>query len=401
MKWEEDKLENRAEFKNGLNYSKRDFGKGLKVINVSDFKNYSTINYHGLTEINPFGIKYEGYLLEENDILFVRSNGNKSLVGRSLFINGIEEEEVVYSGFCIRCRFNSEKLNPRFYSYLFRTNIIRNTLSNSASGTNITNLNQTILGSLKIPIPPREVQNRIVTILSAYDDAIENNLRRIALLEEAAQNLYREWFVHFRFPGLKEVEFVDGLPVGWERKELNELILISKGKKAKEEFDRPNEETVNYLLVDVLERKNKRFCYPEKLRIAEEGETLMLMDGSRSGKVFRSIDGAIGSTLAVLRLKDERLSREFLYQYLKYREKEIISKNTGSAIPHANKSYIFSMQIDVPTDDILNQFRFVSEKIKEQVATLYEHNQTLKEARDILLPRLMNGTIEVEEESKN
>ena len=112
-------------------------------------------------------------------------------------------------------------------------------------------------------------------------------------------------------------------------------------KKAKEEFDRPNEETVNYLLVDVLERKNKRFCYPEKLRIAEEGETLMLMDGSRSGKVFRSIDGAIGSTLAVLRLKDERLSREFLYQYLKYREKEIISKNTGSAIPHANKSYIF------------------------------------------------------------
>ena len=396
MSWEYVNLSEVAEFKNGVNFDKSSFGLGMKVINVGDFKDKLYPNYLTLPQINPDGVVKESDLLKNGDILFVRSNGNKELVGRSMFIDKIEEP-ITFSGFCIRCRFKSDKVYPLFYAYLFKSQIIRNTISNSANGTNITNLNQTLLNNLKVPKINISTQKLIVSILSTYDDLIENNLKRIKLLEETAQNIYKEWFVNFRFPNYENTEFdaESGLPVGWEIKKIEDCIKIMKGKKPKKEYSTIGENRILYLLVDVLERRELRFTENESVQLASEGETLMLMDGSRSGLVFKSLEGAIGSTLAVFRIKNVVFGINYCFNYFKFREVEIISKNTGSAIPHANKSYIYGMDIPIPSDKISTEFETITSKIYQQIEILSSQNQKLKEARDILLPRLMNRTIEV------
>jgi type I restriction enzyme S subunit len=172
--------------------------------------------------------------------------------------------------------------------------------------TNQTELSASILGTLKINLPPLETQKRIASILSNYDDLIENNLKRIKLLEETAQNIYKEWFVNFRFPDYEHTEFDEesDLPVGWELKKVEECIKVMKGKKPKKEYSTIGENRILYLLVDVLERRELRFTENESVQLTSEGETLMLMDGSRSGLVFKSLEGALGSTLAVFRIKN-------------------------------------------------------------------------------------------------
>lgn len=280
------------------------------------------------------------------------------------------------------------------YIYYFLKNI---DFTNYNSGSAQPSLNRNFIYPIKIEIPSLETQKRIASILSTYDDLIENNLKRIKLLEETAQNIYKEWFVNFRFPNYEHTEFdaESGLPVGWEMKKIEDCIKIMKGKKPKKEYSTIGENRILYLLVDVLERRELRFTENESVQLTSEGETLMLMDGSRSGLVFKSLQGAIGSTLAVFRIKNAVFGINYCFNFFKFREVEIISKNTGSAIPHANKSYIYGMDIPIPSDKISTEFETITSKIYQQIEILSSQNQKLKEARDILLPRLMNRTIDV------
>ena len=187
-RWETVALGNLAEFRNGINYNKDNFGRGIKVINVKDFQDYSIASFEDLDEVNPSGVIKEKDLLKAGDIIFVRSNGNRELIGRSLFIKDIQES-VTHSAFTIKLRFTSNGVLPRFYAYLFRSSLMRQTLSAHGNGTNISNLNQGILSNLQVPLPPLPTQHKIVSILSAYDDLIENNTRRIEILEEMARSL--------------------------------------------------------------------------------------------------------------------------------------------------------------------------------------------------------------------
>lgn len=199
LKWPTKRLNQLAEFRNGVNYNKNSFGKGVKVVGVSDFQDYTKPRYDELEQINPDGIVTERNILRDGDIVFVRSNGNRELIGRSLFIEQ-PPEEVTHSAFTIRLRFNSSEVYPKFYAYCFRTPLIRQGLMASGGGTNISNLNQDILNALEVPLPPLPVQRRIAGILSAYDELMENSQRRIWILEAVARTLYREWFVELRLP---------------------------------------------------------------------------------------------------------------------------------------------------------------------------------------------------------
>ncbi|ENH3914339.1 restriction endonuclease subunit S, partial [Escherichia coli O153/O178:H19] len=137
-----------AEFRNGLNFSKDSHGKGCKFIGVADFKDNFTPQWKLLGEINPFGVAKREDYLEPGDIIFVRSNGNKALVGRSLYID--LNEKSLYSGFCIRARLKTDDFLPLFLAYYTRTNFFKSAIT-SVAGTNINNLNQDILGNIMIP----------------------------------------------------------------------------------------------------------------------------------------------------------------------------------------------------------------------------------------------------------
>lgn len=388
------KLGEVAEFRNGVNYNESNFGTGIKIINVANFKDYSKPNYEELSEINPNELIKEDDLLQNGDIVFVRSNGNKNLIGRSLYIDEIEDG-LTYSAFCIRARFTSKECNPRFYAYLFKTNLIRKTLSSQGNGTNISNLNQKILNNLVVPKPSIDKQNKIVSLLSRYDDLIENNIKRIKLLEESAELIYKEWFVNLRFPGYEKCNIVDGVPEGWNNENLGNLIKIIKGKKPKDIIDYKTEDSIPYLLVETLERKCMNYTNDKNIPLADKNELLMIMDGSRSGNIYRSTGGAIGSTLSLFKIVKNNICNEYLYYFIKYRQNEIKQNNTGSAIPHANKNYINSMEIIIPNEVILYKFTNIILNIHDKIDNLYDQNEKLKEARDILIPRLISDEIEV------
>jgi type I restriction enzyme S subunit len=358
----------------GIDLSKVDY------ISEEDFKKHFRSNSNAITK--PI----------KDDILLsiIGSIGAPHLVK--------DEDDFGLSSSVSILRPNVSKIEPQYLYYWIKSDDFQNSVHQIKSGVAQSFLSLSMIKQLPVVYPKSlETQKRIASILSTYDDLIENNLKRIKVLEETAQNIYKEWFVNFRFPNYEHTEFdsESHLPVGWEMKKVEDCIKVMKGKKPKKEYSTIGENRILYLLVDVLERRELRFTENESVQLTSEGETLMLMDGSRSGLVFKSLEGAIGSTLAVFRIKNAVFGINYCFNFFKFREVEIISKNTGSAIPHANKSYIYGMEMPIPSDKISTEFEIITSKIYKQIEILSSQNQKLKEARDILLPRLMNRTIEV------
>jgi type I restriction enzyme S subunit len=406
MSWEYVNLSEVAEFKNGVNFNKSSFGLGMKVINVGDFKDKLYPNYLTLPQINPDGVVKDSDLLNNGDILFVRSNGNKELVGRSMLIDKIEES-ITFSGFCIRCRFKSDKVHPLFYAYLFKSQIIRNTISNSANGTNITNLNQTLLNNLKVPKINISTQKRIASILSTYDDLIENNLKRIKLLEETAQNIYKEWFVNFRFPNYEHTEFdaESGLPVGWEKKSLNNFDCVYQFKEKAKHFIGEKEylATANVEGIDISER-GKYFSFDNRPSRAQHLAPQESVWFARMNKTYKVLLFTKSSNCDILLssgfvgfVPKKSQFLPFLFclinNKLFFDTKDLFC--TGSTQVSLNNESINKLIYVEPNEEIISEFGNKAYLLIEQINKLFELNRKLKEARDILLPRLMNRTIEV------
>ncbi len=380
--------------KNGLTKPSRIRGEGFKFINMGELFAIDRM-FDPKMELVPLSeTEKVTHKIEKGDLLFARQSLVASGAGKCSIVKEVDDL-TVFDSHIIRVRLNQDFCDSNFFYYYFKSSV--NNLKSLVQQGVQAGIRASDLSKLKVHYPPLETQKRISSILSTHDDLIENNLKRIKLLEETAQNIYKEWFVNFRFPNYEHTEFdvESGLPLGWELKKVEECIKVMKGKKPKKEYSTIGENRILYLLVDVLERRELRFTENANVQLTSVGETLMLMDGSRSGLVFKSLEGAIGSTLAVFRIKNAVFGINYCFNYFKFREVEIISKNTGSAIPHANKSYIYGMEMPIPTDRISSEFETITSKIYNQIEILSSQNQKLKEARDILLPRLMNRTIEV------
>lgn len=228
MSWEKVRLGDIADFSNGVNFDKSAYKPGVKIISVSNFGNKLVPDYEELAEIDGSVVRENDYL-QNGDIVFVRSNGNKELVGRCMLIKDTPSP-VTYSGFCIRARLQDmDKYAPVFFTYHFKNKAFRQAISGSAVGANIQNLSQGKLTGYVAHIPPIEIQRRVADILSAYDDLIENNQKQIKLLEEAAQRLYKEWFVDLRFPGHENTTIINSIPEGWKRERLVDIADVQYG----------------------------------------------------------------------------------------------------------------------------------------------------------------------------
>ena len=217
------------------------FGTQLKASDYSDH-GYPVINVRnvGFGDIRTESLEFiddrvaeklPTHRLMQNDIVF----GRKGAVERHGLITGAQEGWYQGSD-CLRLRFNSSRVNPKFISYFFRTQAHQDwMMAVCAFGATMASLNQDIVKLINVPVPPIDIQNKIVGLLFAYDDLIENNKRRIALLENMAKEIYREWFVRFRFPGWQEEEFEKGLPVDWSIKKLSDILSLQYGKALKNE----------------------------------------------------------------------------------------------------------------------------------------------------------------------
>lgn len=289
-------------------------------------------------------------------------------------------------------------LDYRYLMHYFDSSLFQQTLKMWAgSGSTRAYLGITAQHNLPVILPPIAKQQKIAAILSAYDDLIENNKRRIALLEKMAEEIYREWFVRFRFPGYQTAEFEKGIPKSFDLIKFSSICRFEKGKNPEQVREICADEDLPYVNVDTLNGNSNSFAKREKNSVfCRQGDILMLMDGSRSGITFRAnVDGIVGSTLSVIRVHESLTN--VVYEYLRAMKEEVIFNNTGSAIPHANKDYINRMLLGIPKDDaIIKRFNLFYDDIYTQVECLQTSVANLNKTKNLLLPRLISGKLSVE-----
>ena len=381
MKWEKVKLGDIATFSNGINFNKTAYAKGIKLIGVSNFGDRFYPDYSQLQEVKKTIVRPED-CLQNGDIVFVRSNGNKELVGRCMLVKN-PTEQVTYSGFCIRARLNdTDRYDPVYFTYYFKSKAFRRAVSGTAVGANIQNLSQARLSNHDCNVPDIETQHRIADILSAYDDLIENNQKQIKLLEDAAQRLYKEWFVDLRFPGHENTKIVDGVPEGWSRGLLQELISVNYGKDHKKAPDDGNIPV--YGSGGLMRKCNKSLFSGEAVLIPRKGSlnNIMYVD-----ETFWTVDTMFYATMK------QPHTAVFVYFFVK--AFDMYSMNIGAAVPSMTTKILDAMDVVIPDKETLEKFDKRAKVYFNKIKTLQGQNEQLRISRDLLLPKLMSGEVEV------
>lgn len=265
--------------------------------------------------------------------------------------------------------------DPRFVYYKLKT--LR--LERFNGGVSVPTLNRNVLDTLRIKIPNKSRQKAISEFLTVYDELIKNNRRRIQLLEQAARLLYKEWFVHFRFPGHENVKIKDGIPEGWEKKPIKLLATLNYGKGLRE-ADRADGNYPVYGSSGVVGFHDDALVKGKGIIIGRKGNV---------GSIFWS-DEPFYPIDTVYYIKSEQ-SSFFIYFALK----GMNFMNSDSAVPGLNREYAYKQKIKCPPTELLKHFEEIVKDIFNQRKTLLNYNNKLKEAQDLLLPRLMNGEIKV------
>jgi type I restriction enzyme S subunit len=294
----------------------------------------------------------------------------------------------------------------RFVNYLLKCLDFK---SYNAAGA-VPGVNRNHLHKIKIKVPPLHTQKRIASILSAYDDLIENNLKRIKLLEEIAQRTYEEWFVKFRINGEQlPIDEATGLPMGWKLITVNDYVeVIGKGPSLNYDFHGQKYPVINQSCIRNGEIELEKVLYAQELNANKEycylksNDILINSMGQGTlGRVSKNVSirnerFIIHNCITFLRAK-KGLSQFQLYYFISSKQSYFISVSQGSTGQTTLKqSLVGDLEINLPTNSILNSFNNIIEPIWNQMGVLKNQNSNLKQSRDILLPRLMSGTINVE-----
>ena len=300
------------------------------------------------------------------------------------------------------------------YYYLSQDSVKIELASKAGGAANQANISPTDIKNLIIPFPDIMAQNRIASILSSYDNLIENNQKQIKLLEEAAQRLYKEWFIDLRFPGHESTPIQDSIPEGWRIVQLKELDLrLESGARPKGGIDNsiqngiPSIGAENVIGLGQYNYASEKLIPTEFYDSMKKGklvnrDILIYKDGAYIGRTSLFQDGFPHSTAAVnehvflLHTNDELLQYYLfftLYQADYFKKMQKLNKN--AAQPGLNTKAILSLDILLPPITIIKRFDEIVAPIIRVLFSKAKHNHNLTEARDRLLPKLMNGEIEV------
>lgn len=336
--------------------------------------------------------------IETGDILYSRRGD----VGRCAYVTEKEVGWLCGTG-CLRVTIDSEKADSRFVFFQLQHPDTVGWVEKHAVGATMLNLNTTILSSVPIRLPALESQKRIANVLSAYDDLIENNQKQIKLLEEAAQRLYKEWFVNLRFPGHENTKIVDGVPEGWQWCKVRDVADINSSalpKNYKEDFiDYVDLGSVRCGHIETRTRYNLNEAPGRAKRCAKDGDIIwgMVRPNLKAyALVTNPKETDVFSTgFAVLSAKKVPYS----YLYCAVTQEEfvgyLVNATNGAAYPAVKPVHFEVADILKPDDKVLEQFHSVADLIFRKIEMLDKQNHNLSEARDLLLPKLMNGEVEV------
>ena len=291
------------------------------------------------------------------------------------------------------------KANPLFVYYYFRTKECLKRIENLAFSSGVPHINLGILRKFKIPYPPITIQNKIATLLSVYDDLIENNKQRIKLLEEMAGEIYKEWFVRLRFPGYENTRYfnnegkevtsgtADAWPERWEKGEIGDMVKFYKGKNI-------TENTIVEGAVPVVAGGISP-AYFHNVSNTHSPTITVSASGANAGYVNLFYTNIWASDCSYI---DTKATKHIFYFYLlfKNRQQEVSFLQKGSAQPHVYPKDLMSLKTIKPDIGVLDNFEKLIKPFFEEIEILSNKNLLLQQTRDLLLPRLISGKLSVE-----
>lgn len=297
-------------------------------------------------------------------------------VGRCTFP---ETEQIFLGQRLFQYRPNPELLDWNYLAYVLQSPVVQNKLHGVSFGATVPHIKVGDAEHLEIPCPPLPVQKAIGDTLAAYDDLIENNRRRIALLEESARLLYREWFVHLRFAGAGSLSSTTGLPHGWRVVSLGDLISLKYGKSLKDSDRIPGDVPV-FGSSGIVGSHNNALVDGPAIIVGRKGNV---------GSVYYSQEDCF--PIDTVYFVDGQQATFFNLMLLM--SQSFVSSDT--AVPGLNRTYAHALPVVQPSQDVLQRFEVIAAGLYKQIGVLVKQNSLLNEARDALLPQLMSGEIAV------
>lgn len=299
----------------------------------------------------------------------------------------------------------NDNYDNEYVYYLLKNNIHKLKKLDSGTASGRENVSKSAFMSMELSVTKdKAIQKQIGSILSAYDDLIENNQKQIKLLEEAAQRLYKEWFVDLRFPGHEDVKIVDGVPEGWKEVRLDEVTFVLKrgiSPKYDEngEFTVINQKCIRKNIVDYSESRKQSKKYAEELQL-QESDTVICSTGigtlGRVGHIYNVYQNSTFDSHVTLVRTNKLIGKQFLFWSLKLLQPYLMSIGKGSTNQQElYKSDLAACLLLLPEEYIMNAFERQAQELHDIIAVKTKQISSLREARDRLLPKLMSGEIEV------
>jgi len=318
-----------------------------------------------------------------NDILY-------SVVGsfgKPVFIK--DDSPFVFQRHIAILRPDESKIYSRYLYYKMLSNDFYMMADAVAVGAAQRTVSLTALRNMKINIPNKETQKRIAAILSAYDDLIENNQKQIKLLEEAAQRLYKQWFIDLKFPGHETTKIVDGLPEGWEKEKIDAVYNIKYGKNLPKTEIKDVGKYPVYGANGIIGYYDSPNCFQKVVLITSRG------NGSGDVGCTKHKESFVTNNSFIVLPNKSYNYYGFSFIYGQMNAMDFHSITTGSAQPQLTNNSISTLNVNVPPQELITNFSGIVDNYYEKIDILYNQMFCLQIARDRLLPKLMSDEIEV------
>jgi len=342
-----------------------------------------------------------GYILTMGDLIVAMTEQGEGLLGSTAIVP--ENDKFLHNQRLGLISSNQGiSLDLKYIYYVFNSNVVRQQIRATASGAKVRHTSPFRIGEVKINLPPFYLQHRIASILSAYDDLIENNTRRIAILEEMARRIYEEWFVHFRFPGHENVRMVESelglIPEGWAIRSFDNIASFVNGYA----FKPDDWGTEGIPIIKIKELKagiqtdTPRYAgtLTEKYRV-KNGTLLFSWSADLDVYIWAEGEGWLNQHLFLVTAKEASIPPSFLFHALSTSMPLFRSRSNGATMKHIKRSALSEVKTVFPTEYILVTFAETVQPIHDLIIRLNRKNRNLRTTRDLLLPKLISGELDV------
>ena len=391
--WQKVKLGELYEVHNGLSKGRQFFGTGFPFLTFSNVFNNWFLPDQLESLVQTTDKERDACSIKAGDVFITRTSETMDELGMSS-VALKDYPNATYNGFTKRLRPVTDRVNPRYIGYYLRTPKFRGQFMAFSTMTTRASLANNDLLNMEVELPSMEIQHHIATILSRYDSLIENYQKQIKLLEEAAQRLYKEWFIDLHFPGHENTNIIDGVPEGWEKKKLIDLVNVQYGYAFDGHlFNSKGEGTPIVRIRNIPDGYTNDYTTEEanESYIVNDGDLLIGMDGIFHINTWCGGKAYLVQRACSFRPKDVSMKGfilQAIFEPIKFFENTVV----GATVAHLGKKHIDSIELLVSNNDKMYK---PFEKMFNERQTLKSQLRILTEARDRLLPKLKNCEIKV------